>query len=90
MFRKFVTTVYPDGRVTVDKNRDTVSAENVERDMAEERRRITNIARDGARARIETVEQTMTTLVIIYVAGTVKVYHWVPEEAVTDGGHRRI
>jgi hypothetical protein len=29
--------------------------------------------------RVESVEETMTTLVIIYVAGTVKVYHWVAE-----------
>jgi hypothetical protein len=77
MFRKFVTTVYPNGRTTVDKTRDTVAAEDVEADMALERRRITNIAREHGR--IETVEQTMATLVIIYVAGTVKVYHWVAE-----------
>lgn len=79
MFSKFVTTVYPNGRVSVDTVRDAVAAEDVERDMAEERRRITNIARNGAHGRIESVEQTMTTLVIIYVAGTVKVYHWVAE-----------
>lgn len=79
MFRKFVTTVYPNGRTVVDKNRDAVAADDVQADMAAERRRITDIARNGAYGRIETVEQTMTTLVIIYVAGTVKVYHWVAE-----------
>lgn len=79
MFRKFVTTVWPNGTVTVDKNRDAVAAEDVEADMAAERKRITNIARNGAYGRIESVEQTMATLVIIYVAGTVKVYHWVAE-----------
>jgi hypothetical protein len=79
MFTKFVTTVFPNGTVKVDRVRDAVAAEDVEADMAHERRRITNIARDGAQGRIETVEQTMTTLVIIYVAGTVKVYHWVAE-----------
>lgn len=77
MFRKFVTTIHPNGSVTVDKNRDAVAAADVEADMANERRRISNIAREHGR--IETVEQTMTTLVIIYVAGTVKVYHWVAE-----------
>lgn len=79
MFQKFVTTVNPNGTVTVDRVRDAVAAEDVEADMARERRRITHIARDGSRSRIESVEQTMTTLVIIYVAGTVKVYHWVAE-----------
>lgn len=78
MFKKFVTTVMPNGTVSVDKVREPVAAADVERDMAEERKRITNIAR-SSNARIETVEQTMTTLVIIYVAGTVKVYHWVAE-----------
>lgn len=77
MFRKFVTTVFPDGRVSVDKTRDQVAADDVEADMAYERRRISQIAREHGR--IETVEQTAATLVIIYVAGTVKVYHWVPE-----------
>ena len=79
MFSKFVTTVFPNGRVSVDTVRDAVAADDVEADMAAERRRITNIARNGAHGRIESVEQTMTTLVIIYVAGTVKVYHWVAE-----------
>lgn len=79
MFSKFVTTVFPNGRVSVDTVRDAVAADDVEADMAAERRRITNIARTGAYGRIESVEQTMTTLVIIYVAGTVKVYHWVAE-----------
>lgn len=80
MFRKFVTTVFPNGRVSVDKNRDTVAAADVEADMAYERRRITQIAHGNGR--IESVEQTMATLVIIYVAGTVKVYHWVAESEV--------
>lgn len=80
MFRKFVTTVFPNGRVSVDKNRDTVAAADVEADMAHERRRITQIAHGNGR--IESVEQTMATLVIIYVAGTVKVYHWVAESEV--------
>lgn len=77
MFRKFVTTVNPNGTVSVDRNRDTVAADDVVADMAYERRRISNIAREYGR--IETVEQTMTTLVIVYVAGAVKVYHWVAE-----------
>jgi hypothetical protein len=77
MFTKFVTTVHPNGTVTVDHNRDAVAAEDVEADMARERKRISQIAREYGR--IETVEQTMTTLVIIYVAGTVRVYHWVAE-----------
>lgn len=77
MFRKFVTTVWPNGRVTTDKVREPVAADDVERDMAEERRRISQIAQGYGR--IDTVEQTMTTLVIIYTAGAVKVYHWVAE-----------
>jgi hypothetical protein len=77
MFRKFVTTVHPNGTVSVDRNRDSVAAPEVEADMAYERRRISNIATEHGR--IESVEQTMTTLVIIYVAGAVKVYHWVAE-----------
>jgi hypothetical protein len=77
MFRKFVTTVHPNGSVDVDRNRDTVAAADVESDMAHERRRISNIAQGYGR--IETVEQTMTTLVIIYAYGAVKVYHWVAE-----------
>lgn len=77
MFRKFVTTVNPDGTVSVDRNRDTIAATDVEADMAAERKRITQIAKGYGR--ISSVEQTMTTLVIIYVAGPVKVYHWVAE-----------
>ncbi len=77
MFRKFVTTVFPNGRVETDKVRDTVAAADVEADMAAERRRISQIAQGYGR--IDTVEQTITTLVIIYTAGTVKVYHWVAE-----------
>lgn len=77
MFRKFVTTVFPNGRVETDKVRDTVAAVDVEADMAYERRRISQIAQGYGR--IDTVEQTISTLVIIYTAGTVKVYHWVAE-----------
>jgi hypothetical protein len=77
MFRKFVTTVYPSGKVTVDNNPDAVAAEDVPADKAEERRRISRTAMQHGR--VESVEETMTTLVIIYVAGTVKVYHWVAE-----------
>lgn len=77
MFRKFVTTVFSDGRVEVDRNRDTVAATDVGADMAAERRRISQIAQQHGR--IVSVEQTVATLVIIYAAGTVKVYHWVAE-----------
>lgn len=78
MFKKFVTTVHPDGSVSTDRVRDAVSAEDVPRDKLSELGRIRKIAQEG-RTRISSVEETMTTLVIIYVAGTVKVYHWVAE-----------
>lgn len=77
MFRKFVTTVFPNGTTSVDKNRDAVAPADVEADMAQERRRISQIAQQHGR--IVSVEQTIATLVIIYAAGTVKVYHWVAE-----------
>lgn len=75
MFHKVVTTVNADSTVK-QEFREAVAAEDVERDMAEELRRIRQIAQSG-RTRIVSVESLMTTLVITYAHGMVKVYHWV-------------
>ena len=78
MFKKFVTCVNPDGTVTVDKNRDAVADADVHQDMDRERERISRIAQSG-RSRILSIEQTNSTIVIVYIYGAVKVYHWVAE-----------
>ena len=77
MFQKIVTSIDQSGNVSTEK-RDKVAAEDVQRDMAEELKRIRKIAQAG-RTRIQSVEDTMTTLVITYSHGAVKVYHWVAE-----------
>lgn len=75
MFQKIVNSINGNGDVTTEK-REQVAAEDVQADMARELRRIRQIAQTG-RTRITSVEETMTTLVIIYGHGAVKVYHWV-------------
>jgi hypothetical protein len=78
MYKKFVTTVLPSGRTAVD-SRENVADADLDRDKAYELHRIGNIARSDRGTRILTVEDTATTLVVIYHHGAVKIYHWVPE-----------
>lgn len=76
MFQKIVTSVQTNGTISTEK-RGTVAPADVERDMAEELHRIGNIARSDRGSRILTVEDAQNTIVVIYVHGAVKVYHWV-------------
>ena len=78
MYRKIVTSIDPSGR-TSHEDRDMVQDADLERDMAYELRRIGDIARSPQGVRIQTVEETASTVVVIYVHGAVKVYHWVAE-----------
>lgn len=77
MFQKIVTTV-SEGKSTTEK-RGTIDADGVDRDMAEEMRWISRNARSERGSRILTVENTMTTIAVIYADGAVKVYQWVAE-----------
>jgi len=74
MFKKFVTTIWPDGKTTVDHNRPQAYSE-IEDDRAYEHKRLSEIAR-GAN-NIQTVEETERTIVVIYQGGRVIIYHWV-------------
>lgn len=75
MFQKIVTSIDMNGNVTTEK-RNKVDAEEVQQDMADELKRVRKIAQSG-RTRIQSVEETMTTMVITYSHGAVKIYHWV-------------
>ncbi len=77
MFRKIVTSIDISGRVTTE-TRDIVADADREADMAHELRRIGDIARSPRGVRIQSVEDAQNTLVVIYVHGAVKVYHWIP------------
>ena len=77
MFQKIVTTVDISGRVSSETRGEKIAPEDVEADMAYELRRIGNIARSPQGVRIQSVEDATNTLVVIYVHGAVKVYHWV-------------
>jgi len=78
MYRKIVTSIDIKGR-TSHEDRGTVQDADLERDRAYELRRIGDIARSPQGVRIQTVEDAVNTLVVIYVHGAVKVYHWVAE-----------
>ena len=78
MYRKIVTSVDTQGRSSTE-DRGTIPDADRDADMAYELRRIGNIARSPQGVRIQTVEDTLNTLVVIYVHGQVKVYHWVEE-----------
>lgn len=78
MYRKIVTSIDPSGR-TSHEDRAMVADTDLDADMAHELRRIGDIARSPQGVRIQSVEETRTTLVVIYVHGAVKVYHWVAE-----------
>lgn len=76
MFRKHITTI-SNGEVVTEQG-ESVAANDVQRDMAEERRRVSKMAQ-GERSRIASIEVTMTTMVITYAHGAVRVYQWVAE-----------
>lgn len=78
MFRKIVTSIDIQGRTSTE-DRGTIQDADRDADMAHELRRIGNIARSPQGVRIQTVEDAVNTLVVIYVHGAVKVYHWVAE-----------
>lgn len=78
MYRKIVTSVDIKGR-TSHEDRGTIPDAERDADMAYELRRIGDIARSPQGVRIQTVEDAVNTLVVIYVHGAVKVYHWVEE-----------
>ncbi len=79
MFRKIVTSIDISGRVSTE-SRGVVDPQDVQQDMAEELRRIGDIARSPRGVRIQSVEDAQNTLVVIYVHGAVKVYHWIAGE----------
>jgi two-component SAPR family response regulator len=77
MFRKIRTTINGQtGTVSQDRQYQ-VDAGAVERDMAEQRRELRQMAQSYGR--ISSVEQTMTTMVITYTSGTVVIYLWIAE-----------
>lgn len=75
MIKKSVSTVDVRGNVSKEEY-GTVAPADVERDMAEEMRRIGSIARSPS-ASILTVEPTAHHIVVIYTSGAVKIYRWV-------------
>lgn len=78
MYRKIVTTVDIRGR-TSHEDRGIVQDADLESDKAYELRRIGDIARSPQGVRIQSVEDAADALVVLYVHGAVKVYHWVAE-----------
>lgn len=78
MFKKFVTTLWPSGRSSVDQ-RGTVPMKDI--DLQSELRRVSQIAVSEPNARIQSVEETDNTIVVIYKNGQVKVFHWVLDES---------
>lgn len=77
MFRKIRTTVNSNGSVESGVVVDQMGADSVEADMSKTRRDLRQMAMTYGR--IDTVEQTMTTMVILYTSGTVVIYQWVAE-----------
>lgn len=78
MFKKVRTTVDANGTVDVPgQPLARMDAAEVEADMAKTRRDLRQMAMTYGR--IDTVEQTMTSLVIIYTSGTVVIYQWIAE-----------
>lgn len=77
MFKKIRTTVHSSGRVETTEPLAWLTESSVEEDMNRQRR----LLRDKAMrfGRISTVEQTLTTLAVVYATGTVDVYQWVAE-----------
>jgi hypothetical protein len=78
MFKKTLTTVHSNGVVDVPgEPLNVINASEVQADMAAEVRNIRQMTRTYGR--VSAVEQTMTTLVIIYTSGTVEIFQWVAE-----------
>lgn len=76
MFQKIRTTVRSNGRVEREEGLAYLHESSVQEDMARERRALRNRGPEG---RVANVEHTMTTMVVLYVTGTVVVTNWVAE-----------
>lgn len=80
-YRKRRTTINADGTVTgndilFDGRSAFIPDDLVERDRAEQRRRIRQDA--ISHGRVQAVEETNFSLVIIYTNGSTVIYNWVP------------
>jgi len=76
--RKIQTTVHANGQVR-KMDLGTVDLTNLERDRASELRRLSKIAMHGDVGRIQSIEPTASSIVVIYVDGTVRVVNWVEQ-----------
>lgn len=74
MFKKIRTTI-KNGNVQQEAL-GLLPEKSVQEDMAYERRALRNRGPEG---RVANVENTMTTMVVLYVTGTVVVTNWVAE-----------
>lgn len=77
MFKKIRTTVHTSGRIETTEPIAWLNAESVEADKAQERRKLRQQAM--GLGRIQTVEDAMTSLVVIYTSGTVVIVQWIAD-----------
>jgi len=75
MFKKIVTTIQHNGDVSGSIHGTNIGAGQVEADMAQTRRAIRQDTE--SKGRVVHVEQTMTSLVVVYASGAVRVTQWV-------------
>lgn len=75
MFKKIRTTVHSSGSVETTEPLAWLDESSVQADMAQERRNLRQKAM--TLGRISTVEETMTSLVVVYTTGTVVVFQWI-------------
>lgn len=76
MFKKTMTTVKTNGETIEHGVLARMHVNDVPADMARERRAVRNNTELG---RVANIENTMTTLVVVYTSGRVVVFNWSAE-----------
>jgi hypothetical protein len=78
MFKKVQTTIHANGQSTVRVIQIGIRPDQIESDMEGERAYFSKIATDPRIVnRIQNVEATETSVVVIYESGMVKIIQWV-------------
>lgn len=77
MFKKIRITVDSIGQVETSEPLAWLNASSVEADRAQQRRKLRQEAM--GLGKISAVEETMTSLVVVYTGGTVVIYQWIAE-----------